>query len=258
MSTIYQPFTYLIGWSKNNIWYYGAKYGAGSNPNVLWNPYKTSSVKVADYINIFGEPDIIEVRRCFKTAEETLDWEHKLLKRINAKNNPNFLNKSNGGKEFGLTRGHEKPQSMVDKLRGTLTALNTKTGEFKRVTTEEFHLNDYLISPSKGRKQTQHTRDKLSKVRLGVKSGPQSKEWIKKRTQNRKPCPTQTETHKMKNSEANSGERNHFYGKSHSEKTRRAISERAKSRPKIVCEYCTTMSSMPNFKRWHGENCRHK
>lgn len=41
--SIYIPFTYLIGWSKYDKWYYGVRFAKGCNPDDLWNTYFTSS-----------------------------------------------------------------------------------------------------------------------------------------------------------------------------------------------------------------------
>jgi hypothetical protein len=37
--SIYQPYTYLIGWSEHDLWYYGCEYGRWrktANPENLW------------------------------------------------------------------------------------------------------------------------------------------------------------------------------------------------------------------------------
>jgi hypothetical protein len=36
-------YTYLIGWSKLDKWYYGVRYASNCNPDELWVKYKTSS-----------------------------------------------------------------------------------------------------------------------------------------------------------------------------------------------------------------------
>lgn len=40
---IYTPYTYLIGWSKHNIWYYGKRTAKNCHPNDFWVTYFTSS-----------------------------------------------------------------------------------------------------------------------------------------------------------------------------------------------------------------------
>ena len=95
----YIPYTYLIGWSEHNIWYYGSEYsskGKIANPNNLWNVYFTSSKHVKHFRQRYGEPDIKEIRKTFKDEQSTRIWEHKVLKRINASKEEKWLNKSDG------------------------------------------------------------------------------------------------------------------------------------------------------------------
>ena len=37
------PYTYLIGWSKLDKWYYGCRYGINCHPDDFWKTYFTSS-----------------------------------------------------------------------------------------------------------------------------------------------------------------------------------------------------------------------
>jgi hypothetical protein len=63
--TIYQPYTYLIGWTKHNKWYYGCQYANGqrvANPSNLWTTYFTSSKHVKECRELYGEPDVVQVR----------------------------------------------------------------------------------------------------------------------------------------------------------------------------------------------------
>ena len=64
----YKPYTYLIGWTKYNVWYYGSETGFKTkiaNPSNLWKTYFTSSKYVKQYREKYGEPDIIEIRKVF-------------------------------------------------------------------------------------------------------------------------------------------------------------------------------------------------
>lgn len=94
MNKITIPYTYLIGWSKLNKWYYGVRYKKYCNPNDLWNPYKTSSKTVKEYILKYGEPDIIAIRKIFKNIKLARIWEHKVLRRMKVIKNNKFLNKT--------------------------------------------------------------------------------------------------------------------------------------------------------------------
>jgi DNA primase large subunit len=89
------PYTYLIGWSNNKKFYYGVRYSKNCHPSDLFISYFTSSKHVKHYIKKYGNPDIIQVRKTFKTINEAIAWENRVLQKINAKQNKNFLNASN-------------------------------------------------------------------------------------------------------------------------------------------------------------------
>lgn len=145
----YIPYTYLIGWSKFDTWYYGSQTGVTvkANPKNLWTTYYTSSKYVQEFRKLHGEPDIIEIRRTFKDKESTLQWEYKVLKRLNAIKSTKWLNKSVGGKTFYCAKvGNDNPMrrpEVVQKVREKLT----------------------------GRIFTQEQRKNMSKVRLGYNKG---------------------------------------------------------------------------------------
>ena len=44
-------------------------------------------------------------------------------------------------------------------------------------------------------------------------------------------------------------------GKIVSEESKKKMSESAKNRPKLIC-HCGKECSLPNYSRWHGENCK--
>lgn len=89
-------FTYLIGWSTINRYYYGCRYSKNSHPSQLWTTYFTSSKVVAAMRKKFGEPDIIQIRKTFSDKNSCLLWEHRVLRRLNAADNAKWLNVTNG------------------------------------------------------------------------------------------------------------------------------------------------------------------
>ena len=86
------PYTYLIGWPKQNKFYYGVRWAYGCTPNDLWNTYFTSSKYVRQFVAIHGDPDIIQIRRVFDAKEKAIKWESKVLTRLNLRKNTKFLN----------------------------------------------------------------------------------------------------------------------------------------------------------------------
>ena len=89
---IYKPYTYLIGWSDHNKYYYGVRYAKDCHPSDLWSSYFTSSKYVKAFRKQHGEPDVIQVRKVFDHQKSALLWEEKVLRKMNVNNNDKFLN----------------------------------------------------------------------------------------------------------------------------------------------------------------------
>jgi len=53
------PYTYLIGWTAHNKFYYGARWSNDCDPSDLWQTYFTSSRHVKRFRDEHGEPDIV-------------------------------------------------------------------------------------------------------------------------------------------------------------------------------------------------------
>ena len=87
-----KPYTYLVGWSKHEKYYYGVRYAVDCNPTDLWQKYFTSSTKVKQLRKVLGEPDIIQVRKTFNTREQARTWETKVLKKMKVMLREDFLN----------------------------------------------------------------------------------------------------------------------------------------------------------------------
>lgn len=146
---MYKPYTYLIGWSNQNKWYYGAETSSRSkvaNPNNLWNTYFTSSQHVKRFAAYHGAPDIIQIRKIFETKEQTLEWEHKVLRRIKAANRKEFLNKTdNKGivfdihvrKRISLSKiGNKNPNFGKKMIRNHNGNKNPVFGKTRKLTTK--------------------------------------------------------------------------------------------------------------------------
>ena len=91
-----KSFTYLIGWSALDKWYYGARYSKKCAPEDLWTTYFTSSERVAAMRAEHGEPDVVEIRQIFAIPEDALNWEVRVLKRLKVLKNDKWLNGYDG------------------------------------------------------------------------------------------------------------------------------------------------------------------
>lgn len=120
------PYTYLIGWSNKNLWYYGVRYAHSCDPSDLWVKYKTSSRYVKECTNLYGDPDVIEVRRTFTTKVAAKNWEDVVLRRLNAVYDDKWLNKAN--------LNSFKSVIMTDEIKEniSLAKKSSKTSNIKR------------------------------------------------------------------------------------------------------------------------------
>ena len=100
MSSIYTPYTYLIGWSEHQKFYYGVRYAKKANPSELWVSYFTSSPIVKRFVKEHGQPDIVQVRKVFTDRITAITWEQKVLRKVNIKNNEKWLNGNLAGAIF--------------------------------------------------------------------------------------------------------------------------------------------------------------
>lgn len=125
------PFTYLIGWSKLNKYYYGVKYAKGCQPSDLWTKYFTSSKLVIDYANKYGNPDIIQIRKIFNDAQLATQWEQIVLRRLKVVSSPSWLN---------LAIGNGYNQSPTNTLISKAQLLRFDSQE-ERDKVSKFHKN---------------------------------------------------------------------------------------------------------------------
>jgi hypothetical protein len=163
------PFTYLLKHIPTNKYYYGVRFKKGCHPNDFWTKYFTSSKKVKGLIKKYGKKSFIfEIRKTFKTSQEAINWENKVLKRmkviyrndfLNLTNNksidPNYLSKIMMGKNNNFY-GKKHTKETIEKLRLHNTGKN---------------------NPMYGKERTKEVKQKLRLANLGKKH---TKESIKK------------------------------------------------------------------------------
>lgn len=95
---IYQPYTYLIGWTELDKWYYGVRYANTKPPeDDLWKQYFTSSKYVKEFREKFGEPNVVKIDRIFNNKQEAVNYEHQFLIENKALYSEKWLNKNIGG-----------------------------------------------------------------------------------------------------------------------------------------------------------------
>lgn len=89
-----EPYTYLIGWTDLDRWYYGVQYGKSSHPSNLLTSYFTSSEVVKQFLVEHGDPDVVQVRKTFSDSKKARQYEHTILRRMCVKSSDRWLNQT--------------------------------------------------------------------------------------------------------------------------------------------------------------------
>lgn len=176
--TIYSlPYTYLIGWSKHQKFYYGVRYARGCHPDDLWVKYFTSSAPVQKFRVEHGEPDIITVRRTFQSIDDAREWEHVVLRRMKVVLREDFFNRTHGKSITML--GKKQPESMKRRLSEMFKGKpgRTWTSEQKQKASAS-HM---------GMKFSDEHRNNISKNRIGIKFSDEHLANLRKARETRTP-----------------------------------------------------------------------
>ena len=187
--SIYQPYTYHIVWTALDKHYYGVRYKKNCNPSDFWVSYFTSSKCVKKFRNIYGEPDVIEIRKIFETGEEALNWEQRVLKKLKIMTNEKWLNASIGKPSMGGKK--HSPETIIKMKKPKPHGFGEKIRKFQKSRLKTLkhrenlklsHLGKILSKESiKKRTATFKERfeqglyNNLGASRLGKKRGPYKK-----------------------------------------------------------------------------------
>lgn len=172
--SIYKPYTYLIGWSKHNKWYYGVRFARDCHPDDLWNKYFTSSRKVKSLRKEIGEPDIIQVRKTFDNSKKARLWESKVIRRINATYDNRWLNQTDHTDKFyyegprgSFTEEHRRKLSEAKKGRKISVEHARKLHEGRRKSKNSPEHIEAIRKHNINKKASAETRLKQSLAKLG-------------------------------------------------------------------------------------------
>ena len=219
------PYTYLIGWSKLNTYYYGLRFAEGCHPAELWRTYFTSSIYVAEFVKQHGNPDIIEIRKTFTVIPTAQLWEHRVLKRMKVIHRNDFLNRTDN-KSISTDNYSQDSWKQSHKSRKKHIE---EDPEFKQLLADKFISNMHSESASAKRKKTfsvnGHSKGKKNPRYGTVVKGTEVANNISAARK------LQTEVNKKNGKRLNA--------------------------KVYTCEYCSKSNlSVGNYKRWHHTNCR--
>lgn len=194
-----------------------------------------------------------EILFSFDTREEAYAKEQELLDLYFNKEGYTMLHpKAIGGSlpgDLSFNKGRKYSQETIDKRRAKTIGLK-HTEEYKKKASErvkEEYASGKRVHPFLGRKHSDEAKKKMSLARKGKPLHPNciaaNKEWMK-----------QNNPFKHKKF---IGEENHFYGKKHTEETKRKIAEKNRfSKPKTQCEKCGRWYDPGNYKQHISKGCK--
>lgn len=96
--SIYTPYFYIIQDVRNGMYYAGAKWAKGANPDnfMVEGGYETSSETIKELIRQHGLNNfIVHKIKTFETGSEAYRYETRFLEKVNARNNLRFYNLHN-------------------------------------------------------------------------------------------------------------------------------------------------------------------
>jgi hypothetical protein len=176
----HQPiyYTYLIGWTHLDVWYYGSKYSKYADPELLWVKYFTSSKRVAEFRKLHGEPDIVEIGETnFKTPQECRIFEYLFLTSVDAAKRERWLNESNGNGKFHTSGWSWRYDEQGNKYYVSPNDYRVKNGELKikdidSSTYSNYNPEYYLLNKEQFRvanhKYYEENKEKIKKKSLDL------------------------------------------------------------------------------------------
>ena len=250
MNTIYQPYTYLVGWKQHQKYYYGVRYAKDCNPADLWVKYFTSSKEVKLLRKLYGEPNVKEIRKTFTDRKDAIIWETKVLQRMKVIKRDDFLNKNDAPAPPINNR------IMSDDTKKKISKIHK--GKFKSEITK------------------QKIREARAKQDMSWRKGIPLRDETKQKIREKRALQQYSDSArlKMKNHRAN-GKLIGLAGKHHSLETkkklsdinkgrklsddhRKKISDAFKNKPVLTCPHCGNVGKSLSMTRHHFDNCKHK
>lgn len=282
-----KPYTYLIGWSKLNLFYYGVRFSKNCHPDDLFKTYFTSSSEVKKIIIEHGNPNIIQIRKTFESAERARLWEHKVLTRMKVASDEKWINKT---EVLPILHNEKTIKKMIKSQKKTMlekygVEYSSQRPEFKELIRETkfkkynnpTYTNQEKIKQTNLKKygvehysQTEESKERKRKTFLkkyGTECPMNNKEIRKKIKQNNLikygvEDASQTENAKNKRKQTlieKYGVDNIF--KSDDFKKSNALKTKAfwANAPLIECPHCKIQTkNRGNYNRYHGNNCKQK
>ena len=122
--------------------------------------YKTSSKLVHEKLQNGHYFSKIKILQVFSTAKDALEFEGRILTRVDAKANPKFLNQQNGNGNYTFKRHTEKSKKKLSEKSKAQFDENTEYGRKQREIQSKIQRNLWDENTELGRKRREHQSNK--------------------------------------------------------------------------------------------------
>jgi hypothetical protein len=219
------PYFYIIRHIPSQKYYAGCKINSLADSSNLMTEkgYKTTSKIIKNIIKIDGLEsfDVLKIKH-FNFADEALYYESKFLRKVNAAENPKFINLHNGGKNFVNKGGYKLSDLTKNKMKKPKSEVTIEK-QNKEKTSRPKEVYEKMVNTRKERYDTWNNEAQRTAISEANKKRWNEEENRKKHSDIMKDYyknnPVSEET-KTKKKETSKGDRNGMFGKIHNESTR--------------------------------------
>ena len=133
--------------------------------DLVTGAYKTSSKIVQEKLKNGLHFSKIKILQVFSSPKDALNFEKRILTRLNAKTNKKFLNQCNGndGNDFCLKQHSEETKKKLSEIQKALYDINTEEGRKNREIRKNLSLKQFDINTEEGRKNRELDRISTNK-----------------------------------------------------------------------------------------------
>ena len=132
-----EKFHYVYRVTIDEKYYIGKR--SGRLDDLHTGAYKTSSELVQEKLQNGMTFSKIKILQVFSSSKDALEFEKRILTRVNARKNPKFLNQHNGNGNYTIKQHTEKSKKKISKSQRKLWNENTEEGRKRRENKRNFY-----------------------------------------------------------------------------------------------------------------------
>lgn len=177
------PYTYLIGWSQLDTWYYGVQFGTGCHPDKLFfeekrskQSYNTSSRYVDRFVKEHGQPDIVQIRHIFETPKAALNWESTVIRRMGMVKSSRFLNKRDPRGKFHTSGPLSEETKLKLRKPKKPRIISDEEHQQRSAAAKELNARPEVIKKHKETQNNQEWKERHSEIMKEICNRPDIRE----------------------------------------------------------------------------------